>query len=159
MGTGIACEIPYFDTSILITGNELHLIRMDNQIIDGTLQQIPTKSLSLIKSSKNSLCAFFARKSQIFMVPSSLPQTTHLLLTWNWTAVTFEVWPSREWIMLGLFPSASYILVFGLPAAAMNRLSGEIVNRLTWLSGCWTVREHIPLNASQNLIVRSYPCF
>jgi hypothetical protein len=35
------------------------------------------------------------RGSQILIVPSSLPVTSHLPSLWNETAVMFEVWPSN----------------------------------------------------------------
>ena len=37
------------------------------------------------------------------------------------------------------------------PAAARNRLSGEMQRRLTCESECWIVREQMPERASQNL--------
>lgn len=61
------------------------------------------------------------------------------------------VCPSKVRSGLGFVDLISYSFTVWWPAAARYLLSGEIHRRLTWESGCWIVREHIPDKASQNL--------
>lgn len=78
--------------------------------------------------------------------------------------VTLEACPSKVNTGFGFCDMQSYNLTFCVPAAARKCLSGEMARRFTCYllafvsggsteSGCWMVREHIPLRASQNLIV------
>ena len=88
-------------------------------------------------------------RSQIFIVPSSLPVTTHFPSLWNITAVTFPVCPSNVCIYpvhknvngtlqlgkdkehTGVFErfEISQMLTFLCMAAAKRRLLGEVMKR------------------------------
>jgi hypothetical protein len=61
------------------------------------------------------------------------------------------VCPSKASRGLGFVDLMSYSLTVWWPAAARNRLSGEIHSRLTCESECCIVLEQIPERASQKL--------
>lgn len=93
------------------------------------------------------------RVSQILTVPSSELVTIHLPSQWKATPVMLPVWPSKVMSGFGFVLLMSNSFTVWWPAAARNRLSGEMHSRFTCESGCWIVREQMPERASQNLFV------
>ena len=74
--------------------------------VEGTWSFVVVVSLNMRRSERmNGYFSLFTvirndkwrpcRGSQILMVPSSLPVTSHLPSLWNETAVMLEVWPSN----------------------------------------------------------------
>jgi hypothetical protein len=125
MTTPIPSQVPNLDRSVLITRNELPLVRMEREVVHGGEVGVVSlgggssaggreergPSVVRLLSDRWLRCRSRGREddegggglegrkthrtSQIFTVPSSLPLTSHFASACQASEVTFAVWPVR----------------------------------------------------------------
>lgn len=93
MGARIVPQIPQLDAAVLVAGDQLVGVGMDDDVVDGSL--VVVVSLDNGRSGNQPSQAGAYRVSQIFRVPSSLPETIHLPSAWKAMEVMLLVWPSK----------------------------------------------------------------